>query len=92
MYQVIGFSTTTGADGKKRSTLHTVTDFEAFQNDATSGRSASGKAVEAIYVGEVDISKLKVGDLVDVYYGKPIMKKDGSFFAPVVALNVVKDK
>ena len=92
MLQVVGLASAKGADGKVRTTMHLITEFESYQNDSTQGRVAIGKAVETVYVGTLDVSKVKVGDLIDIYYGKPIPKKDGTCFAPVVAVSVVKEK
>ena len=87
--KILGISQITGNDGITKSTLHVSDDFGAYLNDASQGRVAKGQSCEAIYVGSVDVSNLKVGDTIEILYDRAVKTKDG-FFQPVKAVRVVK--
>ncbi len=88
--KLAGIAQYTGQDGITKSTLHVLDDFGAYLNDASQGRVAKGQACEAIYVGSVDVSGLKVGDTIEILYDRAVRTKDGNFFQPVKAVRVVK--
>ena len=81
--QIIGIQTNAGDDGRKFSTLHLTEEFESYYNDPSAGRSAVGKRVESVYVGEYDISKLRPGMNIDISYEKAMKTRKGDIFQPV---------
>ncbi len=88
--KIVGIAQSTGHDGVTKTTLHIVEEFSAYLTDASQGRVAKGQACEAIYVGSVDVSGLKVGDTIEILYDRAVRTKDGNFFQPVKAVRVVK--
>ena len=88
--KLVGLAQYKGQDGVVKSTLHVIDDFAEYQNDASQGRVAKGQSCEAIYVGSVDVSGLKIGDTIEILYGKAVKMKDGNFFQPVKAVKQLK--
>lgn len=87
---IVGIAKFKGNDGIVKSTLHVLDDFAEYQNDASQGRVAKGQSCETIYVGAVDVSGLKIGDTIEILYGKAVKMKDGNFFQPVKAVKQLK--
>nr|WP_288674529.1 hypothetical protein [uncultured Blautia sp.] len=57
-------------NGKKSTTLHLEEDFDQYFKAEDGTRGCAGKRVESVYVGVYDCSKLKVGDEIEIYYGR----------------------
>lgn len=74
---------------KENTTIYVSRDFDAYYTDHEQGRSAVGKAVQAIYVGHVDVSGLKPGMEIDIFYGAPVNGRNG-VYAPVRRIEVLK--
>ena len=74
-------------DGKR--TLYVSQDPESFYNDPDKKRSFIGRLVKAIYVGTFDVSNIKVGSEITVFFGAPISTKNGTF-APILKIEVIK--
>ncbi len=77
-------------DGVMRSTLFTETEFSDYQQNNDSA-IIKGNRVETIYVGNVDVSNLEVGDFVEVIYGRAVNTKNG-IYQPVKAVRLVTPK
>ena len=76
--QLVGMNYTIGNDGNKKTTLHTVSEFDTFYSGADN-RGCTGHMVESIYVGEYDCTHLKVGMVIDICYEKAISTRNGSY-------------
>jgi hypothetical protein len=74
-------------NGEVRSTLFVETEFSDFQlnNEAA---TILGSRAEEIYVGSVDVSKLKVGDYIEVIYSKAIQTRNG-IYQPVREIRII---
>lgn len=70
-------------------TLHVSMEFDGYYNDPTGQRKAQGRMTKQIYIGEYDISNLKVGTEVEIYYGEPISSKNG-VYAPIKKIEILK--
>ena len=70
-------------------TLHLTTDFESYFSNPELGRICTGKAVKSVYVGDFDISNIKVGSEIDILYGAPISTKSGAY-APNRKTEIIK--
>ena len=90
--QIIGINSNTSDEGRKFSTLHLTEEFDAYYNDPSAGRSATGKRVESVYVGEYDVSRLKPGMNVSIYYDKAMKTRKGDIFQPVKEIVVETPK
>ena len=90
MKKLVGISLFSGNNGVVKATLYVLGDFDSYLNDSASGRVAKGQSAEAIYVGSVDVSGLKIGDNIEIAYGKAVRMKDGNIFQPVQSVRVIK--
>lgn len=79
--KIVGINFTT-TNGIKKYTLHITDAFEPYYMNAESGRGCVGEKVESIYVGEQDCSQLKIGDEIEIIYGKAITIK-GHIYQPI---------
>ena len=70
-------------------TLHVSLEFNSYYNDQNGQRKAQGRMTKQIYIGEYDISNLKVGSEVEIYYGESISSKNG-VYAPVKKIDIIK--
>lgn len=71
------------------STLHMTSEFEDFFCNPEVGRTCIGKSVKSVYVGDFDISNIKVGSEIDILYGAPISTKNGAY-APIRKIEIIK--
>lgn len=77
-------------NGKSATTLHTESEFAEWLKDEAAGRSAIGKQVETIYVGDYDCSSLKVGDSVEIYFSQAFKNgATGAVYQQVKLIQVV---
>lgn len=79
MATVVGIHFSLNAQGKQVSTLHIVEPFEAYYSAEDKSRGCYGKKVSTVYVGDYDCSGIKVGSEIEIYYGKAITTKNGTF-------------
>lgn len=80
--KLVGMSFSVKADGKA-TTLYVEQDFEPYYKEADGTKGFVGIKVESIYAGYYDCSKLKVGDEIEVYYGKAMTTKSGKPFQTI---------
>lgn len=88
MAKVIGKHFSKNAEGKNVTTLHLADDFDLFYSDSTKGRGCEGQKVESVYVGTVDVSKIKVGMDVEIIYDKAITTSKGTF-SPIKRVGIL---
>lgn len=86
--KIIGISSTTNEAGEKSYTLHCMEAFPEYANESDKGRQATGNKVEVVYVGKYDCSNFKIGDELDISYGKAVTTKTGTF-QPIKKIDVV---
>lgn len=72
-----------------KSTLYVSHEPESYYNDQANGRIFQGRFVKSLYIGSYDISNLKVGSIIEIYYGEPKSTKNGTY-APVKKIEVIK--
>ena len=72
-----------------KGTLYLSGEFDTYYNSPENGRTAVGELTKSVYVGALDISKLNVGDEIEIFYGEPILTKNGTF-APIRKIERVK--
>ena len=72
-----------------KTTLSVSQEPEAYYTDASQGRTFVGRLVKTIYLGDYDITGIKVGSEVDIYYGEPMSTKNGTY-APIKKVEVLK--
>lgn len=71
------------------STLHITEEFPSYFVNPESGRTCSGKSVKSVYVGEYDISGIKLGSEIEIFYGEAIHTKNG-VYSPIKKIEVLK--
>lgn len=86
--KVVGISRTAGDKGVL-STLYVTDVFDSYFSNSELGRSCTGMKAESIYVGDYDVSKLKIGDEIEIYYGKALTTAKG-VFQTIKKIDVVK--
>ncbi|MBQ3160803.1 MAG: hypothetical protein IJC04_01600 [Oscillospiraceae bacterium] len=87
--QITGISFTVNDDGKKKSTLYVVSDFDPYYKDEAEGkRGCIGKKTETIYAGEYDVSNLRPGMSIEVSYDKAISTRNG-VYRPIKRIDVL---
>ena len=89
--KIIGISSTTNEAGEKSFTLYITEPFPAYANASEKGRQATGNKVEVVYVGKYDCSNFKIGDEIDISYGKAVTTKTGTF-QPVKKIEIIQSK
>lgn len=72
-----------------RSTIYVSQDPDPYYRNSSEGRIFQGKIVKSIYLGDFDVSGLKVGDEIEVFYGEPVSTKSGTY-APVKKIEILK--
>lgn len=72
-----------------KATIYVSQDPMPYFTDTAQGRSFQGKMTKDIYLGDRDISGLKIGSEIEVYYGEPVSTKNGSY-APIKKIEVLK--
>lgn len=90
--KVLGKNYTTKDTGISTTTLHLAEEFPAYFSDSEAHRHCEGMMVEAVYVGQIDCSEIKIGDMVEILYGKAVPMKNGGFFQTVESVKVVNNK
>ena len=88
MSKVIGKHFSKNSEGKIVTTLHLADEFDGYYSDASKGRGCEGQRVESVYVGTVDVSKIKVGMTVDVLYDKAVTTSKGTF-SPIKRVDII---
>lgn len=76
---VVGINSTTNESGVKNSTLQLLEEYDSFYNNPAAGRSCIGKKASSVYVGGYDVSNLKIGMEIEIYYDKAITTAKGTF-------------
>ena len=88
--RILGKSWTKKNDGSITTTLHLASSFPDYYRDSEAGRSCEGEAVETVYVGKLDCSKLPIGAEVELTYDKAILTKNGSIYQPIKEVRLIK--
>lgn len=86
---IVGISSNESG-GRKSTTLHVLSEFDAYQNNPEAGRTCEGQKAESIYVGNYDCSELELGQEIEIYYGKAITTAKGTF-QPVALIRVLSE-
>lgn len=86
---IVGISSNESG-GRKSTTLHVLSEFDAYQNNPEVGRTCEGQKAESIYVGNYDCSELELGQEIEIYYGKAITTAKGTF-QPVALIRVLSE-
>ncbi len=87
--EIVGISTNENG-GKKATTLHLLSEFDAYQDNPSAGRACEGRKAESVYVGAYDCSALEIGQEIEIYYGKAITTAKGTF-QPVALIRVLSE-
>lgn len=74
---------------RDKATLHVTEDFADYYSNTEAGRICSGKMAKSIYVGDMDVSGIKVGSEIEIYYGEAISTKNG-IYSPIRKIEIVK--
>ena len=74
---------------KGKVTLYLTAPFEPYFTNEAEARIAEGKNVKSVYVGEYDVSNIKIGSEIDIYYGEPVNTKNGTY-APIRKIELLK--
>lgn len=88
MTKIVGISFTQNTDGVKKSTIYVVSEFDSYYTSGDGKRGCIGNMTDAIYVGELDVSALKPGMVIEIIYGKAISTKNG-VYQPVQKIEIV---
>lgn len=67
--KLVGLNYTTNAEGRKNTTLQVTDEYNSYYSNAEAGRGCMGVKVEAIYVGDIDCSALKIGQEIERQQG-----------------------
>ncbi len=86
--KIIGIHYTVNDDGVQKSTLHVISEFDTFYSDSDGKRGCVGHKAESIYVGEYDVTNLKVGMQIDVLYDRAISTRNGTY-QPIKRIDVL---
>lgn len=78
------------SDGHTTTTLHVSTEFSDFYKKESEGRYCEGQAVETIYAGSYDCSKITIGSEIQIAYGKAIPMKSGGIYQPIQEIKILK--
>lgn len=90
MTKVVGVSFALNTDGVKKSTIYVVSEFDSYYTSGDGKRGCVGNMTEAIYVGELDVSHIKPGMIVEIVYGKAISTRNG-MYQPIQKVDVVNN-
>ncbi len=78
--QLVGWNSSINpATGHRTATLHLLCDYEPFYSDKEAGRFCTGNRVESVYVGDYDVSNLKPGMEIEIFYDKAVTTTKGTF-------------
>lgn len=89
-FEIAGISwSTSNATGQRVYTLAVKKPFDGYRSDASKGRGCIGSDVESIYVGQIDCSAFKPGDLIRIDWGRMITGKNGAF-QPIDGISLVE--
>ena len=73
-----------------KNTLYVSSEPDEYMTDAANNRKFSGRFVKAVYIGNTyDISGIKVGSEIEIYYGTPMSTKSG-VYAPIKKIEIIK--
>ena len=86
--QVLGISYNTNTNGDKISTIFVATEFEPYYKNPEAGRNCQGVRTESIYVGDFDVSDIKVGMEIEISYDKAIQTKHG-LYQPIKRIDII---
>lgn len=74
---------------KGKSTIYISQEPDSYYVNSSEGRTFQGRMTKAIYLGDYDVSGLKVGNQIDIFYGEPVSSKNGAY-APIKKIEVIK--
>lgn len=74
---------------KNKSTIYISQEPDSYYVNSSEGRIFQGRMTKAIYLGDYDVSGLKVGNQIDIFYGEPVSSKNGAY-APIKKIEVIK--
>lgn len=86
--QVLGISYNTNTNGDTISTLYVSSEFEPYYQNPEAGRNCQGVRTESIYVGDFDVSDIKVGMEIEISYDKAIQTKHG-LYQPIKRIDII---
>lgn len=86
---LVGKQYSVNAKGERISTLHVTDEFKDYYKNPEAGRGCEGQRVDTIYVGTFDVSHLKVGMSIEIFYDKAIITGK-STFQPIKRIEVIK--
>ena len=72
-----------------KSTIYVSQEPDAYYTNTAEGRTFQGRLVKTIYLGDFDVTGLKVGAEIEVYYGEPMSTKSGTY-APIKKIEILK--
>lgn len=87
--RLVGLNYTTNVEGRKNTTLQVTDEYNSYYSNAEAGRGCMGVKVEAIYVGDIDCSALKIGQEIEVLYDKAITTARGTF-QPIKRIDLIE--
>lgn len=74
---------------KNKSTIYISQEPDSYYVNSSQGRIFQGRMTKAIYLGDYDVSGLKVGNQIDIFYGEPVSSQNGAY-APIKKIEVIK--
>lgn len=86
--QIVGITHAPNSKGERTSTIHVLSDFPEHNNAPEQGRFCQGKQASSVYVGTYDVSHLKLGMEIDIFYDKAFETKSGTY-SPVKLIQVI---
>lgn len=72
-----------------KSTLYVSKEPDSYYVNSSEGRTFQGRMTKAIYLGEYDVTGLKVGGEIDIFFGEPMTTKSGTY-APIKKIEILR--
>lgn len=72
-----------------KTTIYISQEPDSYYVNSSEGRTFQGRMAKAIYLGDYDVTGLKVGNEIDIYYGEPMTTKSGTY-APIKKIEILK--
>lgn len=86
--ELVGISYIT-KDGVRKYTLEVTEPYDSYLQNAETGRYATGKKTDSIYVGAIDCSQLNVGMEIEVIYDRMRTLANGTAYQPIKRIDVI---
>lgn len=72
-----------------KSTIYVSQEPDSYYVNSSEGRIFQGRMTKSIYLGDYDVTGLKIGNEIDVFYGEPMTTKSGTY-AQIKKIDILK--